>query len=394
MVLVIINMKKICLIFLFLISFSASFYGEEGYAFKELYEIEVELNGSDRDSINEGMKLAFKDLMLSLSSNSEINTYPAIAGAVRDSEKYISEYRLSSENENILAVFSFNGEVVRKLLSDNNLPMWLGIKPKVLLFLPCKSDSFLMIDHQEILVKRQEVCSEVKSTLSKQGSMRNIVFIEPVLDLIDLKYINLYEPRLDQEFLNKISSRYGLKDWMICYIQNEYGIFISEFLCLSPVSGFKKISLNSMVDLLADELSKDFQLNIDDFGRPDWSSIDPRTYPIAPAGMIANAHPLAPIITTRGCPYSCTYCSAPITAGKRMRYRDPKNVVDEIEMLVNDYGVKEIQIEDDNFTLSRKHCMTICEEILKRDIKVLLSLPNGVRIDKLDKEMLLLLKKS
>ena len=67
----------------------------------------------------------------------------------------------------------------------------------------------------------------------------------------------------DQEFLNKISSRYGLKDWMICYIQNEYGIFISEFLCLSPVSGFKKISLNSMVDLLADELSKDFQLNID-----------------------------------------------------------------------------------------------------------------------------------
>ena len=261
--LVIINMKKICLIFLFLISFSASFYGEEGYAFKELYEIEVELNGSDRDSINEGMKLAFKDLMLSLSSNSEINTYPAIAGAVRDSEKYISEYRLSSENENILAVFSFNGEVVRKLLSDNNLPMWLGIKPKVLLFLPCKSDSFLMIDHQEILVKRQEVCSEVKSTLSKQGSMRNIVFIEPVLDLIDLKYINLYEPRLDQEFLNKISSRYGLKDWMICYIQNEYGILISEFLCLSPVSDFKKISLNSMVDLLADELSKDFQLNID-----------------------------------------------------------------------------------------------------------------------------------
>ena len=126
-------MKKICLIFLFLISFSASFYGEEGYAFKELYEIEVELNGTDRDSINEGMKLAFKDLMLSLSSNSEINTYPAIAGAVRDSEKYISEYRLSSENENILAVFSFNGEVVRKLLSDNNLPMWLGIKPKVLL---------------------------------------------------------------------------------------------------------------------------------------------------------------------------------------------------------------------------------------------------------------------
>ena len=256
-------MKKIYLIFLFLISISPSLYGEEGYAFKELYEIEVELDGTDRDSINVGMKLAFKDLMLGLSSNSEINTYPAIVRAVRESEKYISEYRLSSEEENILAVFSFNGEEVRKLLSDNSLPLWIGIKPKVLLFLPCKSDAFLMIDHQDILVKRQEMCSEIKSTLSKRGSIRNIVFIEPVLDLIDLKYINLYEPRSDQEFLNKISLRYGLKDWMICYIQNEYGIFISESLCLSPVSGFKKISLNSMVDLLADELSKDFQLNID-----------------------------------------------------------------------------------------------------------------------------------
>ncbi|GIT32766.1 MAG: hypothetical protein Ct9H300mP3_02970 [Gammaproteobacteria bacterium] len=256
-------MKKIYLIFLFLISISPSLYGEEGYVFKELYEIEVELNGSDRDSINEGMKLAFKDLMLSLSSNSEINTFPAIVRAVRDSEKYISEYRLSSEEENILAVFSFNGEEVRKLLSDNSLPLWIGIKPKVLLFLPCKSDAFLMIDHQEILVKRQEMCSEIKSTLSKRGLIRNIVFIEPVLDLIDLKYINLYEPRSDQEFLNKISLRYGLKDWMICYIQNEYGIFIPEFLCLSPASDFKKISSSSMVDLLADELSKDFQLNID-----------------------------------------------------------------------------------------------------------------------------------
>ena len=150
----------------------------------------------------------------------------------------------------------------------------------------------------------------------------------------------------------------------------------------------------NMYTLQVGKLKRDFQLNIDDFGRPDWSSIDPRTYPVAPHGMIAHAHPIAPIITTRGCPYSCTYCSAPITAGKRMRYRDPKNVVDEIEMLVNDFGVKEIQIEDDNFTLKRKHCINICEEILKRGINVLWSLPNGVRIDKLDKEMLLLMKKA
>ena len=256
-------MKKFYLVYLFLVCISPSIKGEEGYAFKEFYEIQVELEGTDRVSINEGMKLAFQNLMLTLSSNSEINTYPAVAKAAKDSDKYISEYRLSSEDEKILAVFSFNGEEVRKLLSENSLPLWIGIKPKVLLFLPCKSESFLIVDQEEILIKRQKSCSEIKSKILSRGSMRNIVFIEPVLDLIDLKYLNLYEPRSDQDFLDKISSRYGLEDWMICYIQNEYGLLITEPFCLSPISKFKSITLNDMIDTLADELSKDFQLNID-----------------------------------------------------------------------------------------------------------------------------------
>ena len=256
-------MKKFYLVYLFLLCISPSIYGEEGYAFKEFYEIQVELEGTDRVSIDEGMKLAFQNLMLTLSGNSEINTYPAVVKAVKNSEKFISEYRLSSEADSILANFSFNGEEVRKLLSENSLPLWIGTKPKVLLFLPCKSQSFLIVDEEEILIKRRESCTEIKSKIDTRGSMRNIVFIEPVLDLIDLKYLNLYEPRSDQEFLNKISSRYGLEDWMICYIQNEYGLLITEPFCLSPISGFKRITLNDMIDTLADELSKDFQLNID-----------------------------------------------------------------------------------------------------------------------------------
>jgi radical SAM superfamily enzyme YgiQ (UPF0313 family) len=137
-----------------------------------------------------------------------------------------------------------------------------------------------------------------------------------------------------------------------------------------------------------------FYPDIDDFGEPDWDAIDPRTYPPAPHGMIARAFPLAPIITTRGCPYRCSYCSAPITAGRRMRYRAPTRVVDEIQRLVDDYGVKEIQIEDDNFTLKRDHVLAICDEILARGIRVHWSLRNGVRIDRLDNEMLAMMKRS
>jgi radical SAM superfamily enzyme YgiQ (UPF0313 family) len=137
-----------------------------------------------------------------------------------------------------------------------------------------------------------------------------------------------------------------------------------------------------------------FYPQIDDFGEPAWDLIDPRTYPPAPHGMIAKSFPLAPIITTRGCPYRCSYCSAPATAGRRLRTRNPERVVDEIERLIKDHGVREIQIEDDNFTLNRKHTVAICEELLRRNVKVHWSLPNGVRIDKLDLELLKLMKRA
>ena len=256
-------MKKFFLVYLFLVCISSLAYGEEGYAFRELYEVQVELKGTDRASISEGMKTAFKNLMLTLSSNSKINTYPAVVKAVKDSEQYIGEYRLSSEDDSLLATFSFNGEEVRKLLSENSLPLWIGIKPKVLLFLPCKSDSFLIVDEKEILLRRQEICTRAQLEINSWGLMRNIIFIEPVLDLVDLKYLDLYEPRSDQEFLNKISLRYSLKDWMVCYIQDEYGILITEPYCQSPLSDFKKMFINEMVESLADELFKDFQINID-----------------------------------------------------------------------------------------------------------------------------------
>src|SRR5438105_15281461 len=104
--------------------------------------------------------------------------------------------------------------------------------------------------------------------------------------------------------------------------------------------------------------------------------------------MFARSFPRAPIVTTRGCPYRCSYCSAPATAGRRLRVRSPEKVVDEMERLVKEYQVREIQIEDDNFTLNRGHAVAVCEELLRRNVKVNWSLPNGVRIDRLDLDLL------
>ncbi len=127
---------------------------------------------------------------------------------------------------------------------------------------------------------------------------------------------------------------------------------------------------------------------------PDWSQMNPRTYKKAPHGGFVKKFPVAPITSTRGCPYECTFCASPDIWGRRIRYRSPKNVVDEIELLVKGYGVKEIHFEDDNLTLKRSHVEGICELILERKINVSWATPNGIRVDTIDEKLLRLMKKS
>ena len=73
----------------------------------------------------------------------------------------------------------------------------------------------------------------------------------------------------------------------------------------------------------------------------------------------------ASVVTSRGCPYECIFCSAPAWTGRKVRYRDPKRCVDEIEELAR-LGFTEITIEDDLFTLYRKHFLAVCGELIAR----------------------------
>ena len=74
--------------------------------------------------------------------------------------------------------------------------------------------------------------------------------------------------------------------------------------------------------------------------------------------------------------------------GRNWRARSPGNIVDEIQWLVNDIGVKEISIEDDNFTFDIERAFEICDLIRKRDIRVVWQLANGIRVDKINKRLL------
>lgn len=110
-----------------------------------------------------------------------------------------------------------------------------------------------------------------------------------------------------------------------------------------------------------------FEENLDDLGFPAWDTIDPRTYPHQPHGVVSRSSLTAPIFATRGCPYRCTYCAAHLVTGYPIRYRSVGHVVEEMEMLHRDFNVGEFHIEDDNFTLDNKYAIKFCEEILRRN---------------------------
>jgi magnesium-protoporphyrin IX monomethyl ester (oxidative) cyclase len=104
--------------------------------------------------------------------------------------------------------------------------------------------------------------------------------------------------------------------------------------------------------------------------------------------------PWTEILTSRGCPYNCVFCTHHIVWGRKWRGRSPENVVDEIEQVVKTYHVEQVDFLDDNMTLDRKRMEAICDLIIKRGLRIEWFTPNGVRADTLDERLLRKMKKS
>lgn len=105
----------------------------------------------------------------------------------------------------------------------------------------------------------------------------------------------------------------------------------------------------------------------------------------------------ASIVTSRGCPYACEFCSIHPVYGRRWRARSSSNVLEEINLLHGRYGVKKIEFEDDNLTLDKERAAQIFEGILRKNEKgagIRWYTPNGIRIDTLSEELISLMKRS
>ena len=101
--------------------------------------------------------------------------------------------------------------------------------------------------------------------------------------------------------------------------------------------------------------------NLDDLPRPAYEHLPLKKYQLA--GRVN-----LPILTSRGCPYQCSFCVSAQMSGNKFRMRSIKNVVDEIEWLKDRHGADSFMFYDDAFTFDTERTLKICEEIKKRKI--------------------------
>ncbi len=113
-----------------------------------------------------------------------------------------------------------------------------------------------------------------------------------------------------------------------------------------------------------------------------------------PHGSFAKFSPNTNIITSRGCPAKCTFCSIHTITGRRFRARSPQNVILELEELKKNYGIKEVQFEDDNLTLNNKRATQIFSLMIEKGINIAWSAPNGIALWALNEQLIDMMKKS
>ena len=99
-----------------------------------------------------------------------------------------------------------------------------------------------------------------------------------------------------------------------------------------------------------------------------------------------------PILTSRGCPYACSFCCE--TYDKHFRARSPENVLAEIYFLKEKFNVKEIHVFDAVFNYDVERAKTICRLLIDSGLSVSLAFPHGIRADKMTDELISLLRQA
>ncbi|MBN2054513.1 cobalamin-dependent protein [bacterium] len=127
-------------------------------------------------------------------------------------------------------------------------------------------------------------------------------------------------------------------------------------------------------------------------GGPAWDLIAPNRYPLEPNGIFSRYRTVTAIITGRGCPFHCTFCATRGLSGNRVRRRTIRQVIDEMRLLDDTYGIKEFNIVDSAFVVDGSFVSNLCHTMIDEGFTPPWSVTSGVRLDALTPEVVRLME--
>lgn len=214
-------------------------------------------------------------------------------------------------------------------------------------------------------------------------------------DIMDIaKLVKSYDQKIQIIVGGNHPSSYYLsilKDKNIDFVVIGEGEITLFELCQRILKGSKKfndikgLAFRQKEEIVVTE-PREFIDNLDEIPFPAWDLIDFNKYlAVGRDNPYVLRQPVAGIISSRGCPGKCVYCTVKAVWGRTWRGRSPKNVVNEIGKLVDDYGVREIAFLDDSASVNKQRWNNICDELIRRKLNIKWITPNGIAHWTLDK---------
>ncbi|MEW6088089.1 MAG: radical SAM protein, partial [bacterium] len=226
-----------------------------------------------------------------------------------------------------------------------------------------------IIEASASLLSEDEIIKNIKENLpSLIGITVTTLTLRSVYSLIQKIKINFPEIpvilggahiSVQPDFIQKFNSDFGFVG------EAEYGLvqlcrhLLREKQDLDKIKG---LIYQKSGDLIVNE--RDSVPNLDEIPFPARHLLPNDRY----FSPVINGR-ITSMVTSRGCPFNCLYCSRP-AVGKNCRFRSPENILNEIIEVKNKFNVKYINFEDDTFTLRKENVKKICELIIKNGIKI------------------------
>ena len=174
----------------------------------------------------------------------------------------------------------------------------------------------------------------------------------------------------------------------------SFSVFLEQLEKQDPdFFNVKGLIFRGKESVIANDLDREEDL--DKIKIPDYDSIQLDYY--VRNGYRWNCPPKinAPVWITRGCPYRCGYCAAPELNGKPIRTHSIPYMIEWIKYLYFQRGVRWVNILDDNFTYHKKYAKEFCRAVIDLRLKGLrFGTPNGIRMERGDKELWTLMKQA